>query len=197
MASKKHPVIKRDETIRSVLLGMLVLGVVAVLLLSDRPLIIGDRAWVMPGDEIPAGKGPANFNRSLDTFGVHIIKARHRPSFAPKTALPAEREQSYELPTTLRFGYSIIETDILGMPFVPRKDFGHVIYMETPTEFIAAPITDDYLKQMKFPADKPLGLLGFPWWNHLWGWLFVIAAIGIGWFELGALRRRREALGMI
>ena len=40
-------------------------------------------------------------------------------------------------------------------------------------------------------------LLGLSWWNHLWGWLFVVAAIGIALFERGALRRRREILDLI
>ena len=31
----------------------------------------------------------------------------------------------------------------------------------------------------------------------MWGWLFVIAAWGIGLFELGAVQRRRDALGLI
>ena len=38
MAEKKHPVIRRDETIRSVLIGVVVIAAVFAILLSDKPL---------------------------------------------------------------------------------------------------------------------------------------------------------------
>jgi len=50
---------------------------------------------------------------------------------------------------------------------------------------------------VKIPTAKPLNDWDFPYWQHMWGWLWLSGLIGIGLFELGALRRRREALGLI
>ena len=204
MAERKHPVIKRDELIRSLLIGGLVLALAMVLLLSDRALIIGSRSWVMPGNPMQPGVGPPDFASVIDDYGAHIPKVRHRPLFAVAARVPdAEPREPNQAnpesarPRPLRFGYSIRELDILGMPFVPHKEYGHVIYYETPYEFVGAQATDDYLKQVKIPTAKPLNDWDFPYWQHMWGWLWLIGLIGIGLFELGALRRRREALGLI
>jgi hypothetical protein len=86
---------------------------------------------------------------------------------------------------------------VLGMPFVYRSQYGPVIYAETDHEFVIAPITDDYLRQMKIRAPGPVDSMSKPWWAYIWGWLFAAGLVGIGWFELGAARRRREALGLI
>jgi len=204
MAERKHPTIKRDETIRSVLIGVFALATVSVIALSDRPLIIGSRSWVLPGNPMPSGVGPADFASVIDEYGVHIPKLHHRPLFAVAARVPdADPAEPVRIaadsvrPSALRFGYSVRELDILGMPFVPHKEYGHLIYYETPYEFVGAQATDDYLKQVKIPTAKPLNDWDYPYWQHMWGWVWLVGLIGIGLFELGALRRRREALGLI
>ena len=195
MRAAKHPVIVRDMRIRAALLVALVVALTVVGFLTHRAGIIGDRSWVIAGDPLPEGVGPPNFRDSIDGFGLHIMKIGH-PSMLDQQLRLMKRAPAAPGPSPLRFGYSILETDILGMPFVPRSEYGHVIYYETPEEFVIAPATDDYLKQIRIPS-KPLSAWNFAWWRHLWGWLFVIALLGIAWFELGALRRKREALGLI
>lgn len=206
MAERKHPTIKRDETIRSVLIGVFVLFTACVIALSDRALIIGSRSWVLPGAALPQNVGPPKFAEAIDEYGVHIPKLHHRPLFAvaartpdadPREPTPGLENGESTQPRPLRFGYSIRELDILGMPFLPSKEYGHVLYYETPYDFAAALATEDYLKQVRIPLAKPLSAWDFPWWQHMWGWLWLISLIGIGLFELGALRRRREALGLI
>lgn len=196
---KKHPTIKRDETIRSVLIGVFVLATASVILLSERPLIMGVRSWVVPGAPLTHGTGPADFADTVDDFGVHVPKVRHRPLFAVATPAPTAEQVSaeYQQRSALGFGYSIREFDLLGMPFVPYREYGRVIYYESPREFAAVSATDDYLKQINVPAAASDNLWAFPFWRHMWGWLFALGLVGIGLFELGAARRRREALGLL
>ena len=192
----KHPVIQRDETIRSILLGVFVLVTAITLVLSDRVLFYGTRSKVIPGAIVPKGALPDTFKGTLDDYGVHIPKFARRPLLS----IGAAPDQAYDTlaqATPLHFGYSIREGAAIGLPFTATTEHGHVLYYETPHEYVIAPITDDYLRQVKVPMAKPLDAGDYAYWPHLWGWLFVLALIGIGAFELGAQRRRRDALGMI
>ena len=194
--AQQHPVIQRDDTIRSVLLGVFVLALAITIVLSDRVLFYGSRSKVIAGPVVPAAAMPADFMRVIDDYGVHIPKFARRPllSLDKPSDVPLG---STEGATPLRFGYSIIEGQAIGLPFRAGTEQGHVIYYETPREYVIIPITDDYLRQIKLPMTKPLDDGDYSFWPHRWGWLFVIAIAGIGWFELGAQRRRRDALGLI
>lgn len=190
----KDPVVARDDTIRSVVLGVIVLAAIGVWMFSERALVIGARSWVMEG--APLSSTPPNYTRILDEYGVHLPKSQHTPvsMLRARVHLPEAVEVA---PNVMHFGYSIVETSVFGAPYWARKDDGYVIYYETPYEFVYAPVTDDYLRQVKIPGPKPLSSQWFPWWAHFWGWVFPIALAGWGWFELGAMRRRREAEGLI
>ncbi|MDO7842530.1 hypothetical protein [Sphingomonas immobilis] len=192
----KDPVVARDDTIRSAILGVIVLAAIGVWMFSERPLFIGARSWVMQGVEVRPGGVSPHYARMVDEYGVHLPKSRHTPVslLRARVRLPEAVEA---IPTDMHFGYSIIETSVLGAPYWARKDDGYVIYYETPTEFVYAPVTDDYLARVKIPAPKPVSSMSLPWWEYLWGWLFPLALAGWGWFELGAARRRREAEGII
>jgi len=194
--AQKHPVIQRDETIRSILLGVFVLVTAITIVLSDRVLFYGSRSKVIAGAALPKGGLPDDFIRTVDNYGVHIPKFARRPLLSiGAPAGPAYDTLSQATP--LRFGYSIREGAAIGMPFAAGTEHGHVLYYETPHEYVIAPITDDYLRQVKVPMAKPLDDGDYSFWPHRWGWLFVLALLGIGAFELGAQRRRRDALGLI
>lgn len=195
--ARKHPVIQRDDTIRSILLGLFVLALALAVVLSDRPLFYGSQDDVIPGSPLPGSKLPADFIRIVDNYGLHIPKFRRRPLLSLDRDPPAPSIDSRDDATPVRFGYSIIEGAAAGLPFRAATERGHVLYYETPREFVVMPVTDDYLRQVGVPMSKPLDAGDYSFWPHRWGWLFVIAALGIGWFELRAQARRRDALGLI
>lgn len=193
----KHPVVRRDEKIRSALIGVYVIVLIATIGLSERPIPIGNSPWVMPGTPIPKGSGRVGIATMLDDYGVHIPKFAHVPLLVQRAGLTPVAAAPNAADAALAFGYSIVETDILGLPFWFRTDEGHVIYYETPGDYVTVEASDYNLKATGILATTPLASQRFAWWEHLWGWLFVVAAGGTALFELGALRRRREAEGLI
>ncbi|MES2057244.1 MAG: hypothetical protein V4564_15020 [Pseudomonadota bacterium] len=185
--------LKRDGTIRAILLGILILAIATTIVLSKRPVFIGLQSGVVPGAPIADRDLPPDYARAMDGYGVHILKLgrqRKIPMGVPISDLTDEKPR-------LKFGYSFYERDVLAMPFLVRKQHGHVIYYENDAEFVVVPVTDDYLRQVRIKTAKPLDDGDFPLWPHAWGWLFVIAIGGIGLFELGAQRRRREISGIM
>lgn len=193
----KDPIVRRDDGIRSGVLGVGVLVLVVTIGLSERPLVIGNMPDIIAGESATATRPDAV--RIIDEYGVHVLKLRHRPLLyggAPVAAL-TEPDPEPNAAQPLRFGYSLIETDILGMPFWVRRDMGPVLFYEQPRDFVAVEANAYNLKSMGVTPKVPVAQQGFAWWGHLWGWLFVASAAGYGLFELGATRRRREAEGMI
>ena len=195
----KHPTIKRDETVRVVLLIVIGLVFGTVFLLSDRALIIGNRSAVIRGQAVTASAVSAGFVHSLDEYGVHIPKVGHVPIVTPSAFAGPARDlpATPDAVRTLRYGYSVNELDILGMPFIPRKEYGVLLYYETPQEFVGVPAVDYNLRMAGVSGTAPQSAWDFALWRYMWGWLFVVALLGLGFFELGALRRRRDALGLI
>jgi hypothetical protein len=188
------PIVARDGKIRSAILGVIVLYAVAMLLFTNRAVLIGSRPWIMPGESIPLSQAPAGYLDALDQYGVHSPKLSHGPLY-PQRAPRVERRPL--APDRLHFGYSIIETSILGAPYWYSKDDGNVVYYETLREFVYAPVNEDYMRQIKLPGPMPLSRQSFAWWRHVWGWIFPLGLAGWGWFELGAMRRKRAAEGLI
>lgn len=194
---EKHPVVVRDETIRAVLVGLYLLALFAVLLFSNRPLLIGNMPNVVAGMAIPPGSARADASAVLDGYAVHVPKLRHAALALARLGLVREVPFDETAPRPLSFGYSIIETDILGMPFWFRSDDGYIVYDETPDEFRTLQVMPQNLRALRITATDTLPWWQMPWWAHLWGWAFVLAGGALGLFELGAVRRRREAEGLI
>jgi hypothetical protein len=193
-----EPVVARDAKIRSAILGLIVLYAVAMLLFTNRAILIGSRPWIMPGASIPLGRAPVGYLDALDQYGVHSPKLSHSPFYLSRMPVPVPRIERRPLaPDRLHFGYSIAETSILGAPYWYSKDDGYVVYYETLHEFVYAPVNEDYMRKVHLPGPMPLSGQAFPWWRHVWGWVFPIALAGWGWFELGAMRRKRAAEGII
>lgn len=182
------PIVARDQSVRSLILGVIVLYAVLVLACTDRAVPIGSRALVMPGVSISVAAAPRGYVDALDQYGVHLPKNGGRPRVSERAPLGVER---------LHFGYSIVETSILGAPYWYASDDGYVIYYETLREYVYAPVTDAYMRQVKLPGPTPLSRQSFAWWRHVWGWIFPLALAGWGLFEIGATRRKREAEGLI
>ena len=194
MAEKKHPVIKRDETIRSVLIGVVVIAAVFAIFLSDKPLGLTNRPWVDPVAAIPARADLPELKRFIQNWAYFVPKANHTPLFAVLDRRPPRAEGE---PRPM-LGYSIREVAAAGLPMLSYKELGYVLYVEREGNFQMVPLDEAGLDLLTSKTGTHLeaGYL-FPFWNHFWGLLFLVALGGIGLFELGALRRRREALDLI
>jgi hypothetical protein len=194
MAEKKHPVIKRDETIRSILIGVVVLAAAFAILLSDRPLGLTNRPWVAPVAAIPARADLPEMRRFIQNWAYFVPKANHTPLFAVLDRRPPKAEGE---PQPM-LGYSIREVTAAGLPMLSYKELGYVLYLERDGNFQMVPMDEAGLNLL---ATKTGGHLEtgyvFPFWEHFWGLLFLVALGAIGLFELGALRRKRDALGLI
>ena len=193
----KHPVVVRDELIRAILVGAFLVAVFITLLLSNRPLIIGNMPNIVAGTSIPQPAARADASAVLDDYAVHVPKLRHAALVLQRFGLARDVPVDEAAPHPLAFGYSIVETDILGMPFWVRTDQGYVIYDETPYEFRAVPVLPVNIKALGISVADTTPGWQLPWWSHLWGWLFVAAVGGLGLFQLGAIRRRRQVEDMI
>lgn len=183
----------RDGKIRGAILGMILAYAVAVLSFTDRARLIGSRARILPGVSIPTASAPQGYAEALDRYGVHL------PKRADSSMATSRRADAAPLapPERLHFGYSIVETAVLGAPYWYSTDDGHVIYYETLREFVYAPVSEAYMRKVHLPGPMPLSGQAFAWWRQLWGWVFPLALAGWGWFESGAARRKRAAEGVI
>jgi len=190
------PRVRRLAVIRNVAFGLVVIWFWAALLLSEKPLVIGRTPLVMQGQEMPARILPPDYLDSLDQYGLHQIKLGHPPLIGGGRRTFEAVGETAPRGTPTRLGYSIVETDIIGMPFWYTRNIGPVIYYETKDEFVCAPVTDDYFRQLKIPAPR-LDSLHWPWWNHIWGWLYVLALAATGWLAWRVNEGKREALGII
>lgn len=189
--------VERDNAIRNGLIGAGILAFALTIGLSERPLLIGNMPYVIPGAKAVATRNDAA--KIIDDYGVHILKLRHPPMLfhgLVNAIAPIITRQQNGVPA-LKFGSSIVETDVLGMPFWVRSDGGTVLFYETPGEYVTVEANAYNLKSMGVTPVIPVEQQRFPWWTHLWGWLPVAAAGAYGLFELGAIRRKREADGMI
>ena len=193
----KHPVVVRDETIRAILVGLFLTAIFVVLFLSNRPLVIGTMPNVVTGMPIPPANARPDASALLDGYALHVPKMRHSALILQRLGLTHDGPVDETAPRQLSFGYSIVETDILGMPFWFRAYDGYVVYDETPYEFRTLPVLPENLNALRITAADTLPGWRMPWWSHLWGWLFVLAGGGLGLFQLGAIRRRRGVEGII
>ena len=181
-------IVVRDRYRRWGIVGMILLYMLAVLALTDRSLPFGRRALILPGASIATAAAPAGYADALDQYGVHLSK---RGGAGPAQSAPLAP------PDRLHFGYSVMETSILGAPYWVGRDDGDVVYYETLREFVYAPVSDDYMRKVHLPGPVPLASQHFAWWGHVWGWVLPIALGGWGWFEIGAARRKRDIEGVI
>jgi len=69
-----------------------------------------------------------------------------------------------------------------------------VLYTQTPRETVMAPLDDRGAELLRKELGRdPMEGFIYPFWRHLWGWLFVAGVALWGWLHWrGVLRRRAE-----
>jgi hypothetical protein len=183
------------------LVGALALMLLASLTLSERYFVLSDRPMVVHIAAIKTSPEMAGMVGTLDEYGVHL---RREPSKLEAVAVLGQAVNGTLKPDNFRhmtdpaFGYSVREWSFFGMPFGFYTEYGNVLYVRNDWGTIYAPLTPEGLEKVNRTngRDVTSGNL-FPFWAHLWGWVFV-AGLGLAiWLWLRRSARKREEEGLI
>jgi hypothetical protein len=184
------------------LLSAIVIAFVAIMLFSDRPWMASNQPVVahVADVEIPPGELSEPEN-AVSMWGVHV----ERPRSKAEWVFDAVRGLADTAPPTGHFdqreaklGYSVREITLLGMPFFYYRDLGHVLFTRSRWETTAMPLSDEGIEMLNRAAGRDVrdGTI-FPFWKHVWGWVFVGAVALWAWLTWRHHVRAREEQGII
>lgn len=178
-------------------LSALIIILIAILAFSDRPWMGGTRLTVSRLAEIKLPEKFGDADNTVFRLGVHIP----HPSSKAQDLLAAlgGGVQSRGEATTPALGYLVKEYTFLGMPifFLPEAG-GYSVYTHDSRELIAMPLSDYGLQLVNAANRRDVrdGVI-IPFWNHLWGWLFV-AGVGLwGWLQYRHIAKWRAETGIM
>lgn len=189
---------------RDFVLAVLVIALGAILLFSDRGWLLSDkRRMVTHVAEVPKSGGPglAELPSFVFNGGVHVPKDRSKfESLMLHVTAGQDRfaptyEDSQQWPS---LGYSVREWSLFGMPFGYFSEFNYVLYTQTARETVMVPLEERGMELLRKEVGRDLsdGFV-YPFWRHLWGWLFVAGVALWGWLYHRGVVRRRAELGLI
>lgn len=182
--------------------GALVLALLGALLLSDRYWVASSRPTVDMLAEVKVPPELGDMISVIDDSGIHIQRV---PSKAEQYIAIKRAEYGIDVPvpsyanmSAPRFGYSVRETTFLGMPFWYETQYGHVLFFSSDWGVVAAPLTDIGQAALDKANGRDLRATSMiPWWNHVWGWLFLAGLALAIWLWHRRTVRWREENGII
>ena len=181
------------------ILAVILIGVfLAAQLLSDRPQMPLKRPWIDHVADLPAGAGEARYQRFADSGGV-LPTGRRLTVSTLKRAVDEASDPGFRADAPVRLGYSIKEYVALAMPFFAHEDLGYALYVDDGGQYMYfGPIGDEGLKLLRDETRTPIGEgFTFRWWNHMWGWIPLLALIGIIVLEIRRARIKRSQSGIL
>lgn len=179
-------------------LSALIIILIAILAFSDRPWMGGTRLTVSRLGEIKLPEKFGDADYAVDRLGVHIP---HPTSKAQDllTAIGGRHVPSQGEATAPALGYLVKEYTFLGMPmfFLPEAG-GYSVYTHDTFELVAMPMTDYGLQLVNAANHRDVrdGVV-IPFWNHLWGWLFVAGVAFWGWLQYRHIAKWRAETGIM
>lgn len=191
--------------LRNIIAGVLIVALAVILLMSDRHWFLSDqhRSAAHVADIPPEAKGEliSNLERLVQYQGVHVIReptkaeSLYRLLVLAGRAPPARISSEHE---PLRYGYSVREWSFLGMPFAWYEEFGYVVYTRNRWELVMGPLIPEADAELHKEVGRNLkqGFF-FPFWQHIWGWLYVALLALWGWLTHRKILKWREAEGII
>jgi hypothetical protein len=182
--------------------GALVLALLGALLLSDRYWVASSRPTVDALAEVKVPPELGDMLSAIDDYGIHIQRV---PSKAEQYIAIKRAEYGIDAPvpsyahmSAPKLGYSVRETTFLGMPFWYETQYGHVLFFSSDWGVVAAPLTDIGQAALDKANGRDLRATSMvPWWNHLWGWLFLAGLALAIWLWHRRTVRWREENGII
>jgi len=102
-------------------------------------------------------------------------------------------------PVTLDLGWSYREFSAFWMPFAAWREEGFVFYSQSPngTMNVALATRNELLAIKQLTGRDYEKDFRFPYWQHFWGWISVLALLGYVWWLRRREQRRRDALGLM
>lgn len=192
----------RKDLALKLVAGALLLVLAWALLLSDRYWMAASRPTIDDLAEIKVPPELGDMISDIDAYGLHI---RREPSKVERY-LDMERARlgfeapvpSYAHMSAPRLGYSVRETTFLGMPFWYASEYSHVLYFSSDWGVVAAPLNEIGFAALDKANGRNLRASStIPWWNHLWGWLFLVGLALALWLWHRRTVRWREENGII
>ena len=169
--------------IRLIALGLIVAAYAAVCFVSPYGFWMRDAPAVAMVAEVPDGAIPPDIAYQLE---VKAIQYRiDRPD------LPVQASR-------VRLGYAFRTFEALKLPFWAYGEKGYVLYADSRKFLQVIPLDDQKLANLNAVAGRDL-TAGYklPWWNYVWGWIFVILIAAYLPFQFAhdARMRRQENEG--
>lgn len=190
---------------KNVVLGLLVAALIGVLVFSDRPWVLYSRPALAKIADLPAAGQSGDLAGYTIAYGMFVAQPRSKALVAGRTLKTIARGQEAledhdygHGPAAL--GYSMREWGILGMPLLAVKELGQVAYVERNDHEGSwqVPLEGDGMDLLtkQIGRDPGAGFI-YPYWRHLWGWLFI-AGVGLyAWLRMREIRRMRLEQGLI
>lgn len=187
--------------VRDSLLGMLIIALAGMLLFSDRYWFLANRPVVATAAEVPALPEIEDLVGMIDRAGVHIPREPGKAEQTWRRFLAAQGRlppAAFTNQTPPRLGYMAREITFLGMPFGYYTEHGWALFTRSDWGTVAMPLSPAGIAMVDKAAGRDLreGFV-FPFWNHIWGWVYVAALALWIWLRHRHVVRRREELGLI
>jgi hypothetical protein len=173
--------LKGQITPSRIVLGVLIAGVLAAMIFSGRPWRGYSAYQIREIRTLPDDPRLASVRRYTQIALYPYVGGEARPE------LSIGRQP-------VRLGWAYQEYGILGMPYWAQSDQGLVVYMEAPDGLQFGPVTPGQIPVLEaagagqIPRDY-----SFPWYFHIWGWLFPPAFLLWLWLWRREDRAREEA----
>ena len=102
-------------------------------------------------------------------------------------------------PVTLDLGWSYREFSAFWMPFAAWREQGFVFYSQSPdgTMNVALATRNELLAIKQLTSKDYEKDFHYPYWQHYWGWIPVLALLGYVWWLWRRERRRKDAEGIM
>ena len=182
------------------ILAVILIGVfLAAQLLSDRPQMPLKRPWIDHVADLPAGADEARYRLYIDYATAMLPTGRRLTVSTLKRAVDEATGPTMATETPVRLGYAIKEYVALAMPFFAHEDFGYALYVDDGGQnMYFAPLGDEGLAKLRAELKAPIGEgFTFRWWNHMWGWIPLLALIGIIVLEVRRAQFKRRQSGVL
>jgi hypothetical protein len=192
----------RKDLPLKLLVGVLVIVLICSATFSSRYWVLTNQSTV---DELAVVKVPpelGDFVSAIDAYGLHLERQPskfERYVTMQKALIGIERPvPSYANMSAPKFGYSVRETTFFGMPFWYTAEYNHVLFFSSDWGVVAAPLSEIGQAQLDKANGRDLRATSMiPWWEHLWGWLFLLG-VGLAiWLWHRRTLRWREENGII
>lgn len=181
-----------------VLAGVLIVFLFCTALFGHRPIVLAQSPAVMHigSATIPAELG--DMIGVIDEYGVHVPRPPSKFDLALAHWGFRQAPASYGNMTVPAVGYSVQEWTFLGLPFGWSKSDGDVLYVTNDWGKLYAPLYPETWEAINKANGRDVTRAAIvPFWNHAWGWLFVLGLGLVFWLWQRGNARRREALGLI